>query len=64
MPTGSSVYMSMYKVHRNPKIWAHPNEFYPDHFLPENVATRPKYSFIPFSAGPRNCPGMYLPRHF
>uniref|UniRef100_T1I0Z7 Uncharacterized protein n=2 Tax=Rhodnius prolixus TaxID=13249 RepID=T1I0Z7_RHOPR len=44
-------------LHKNREIWSHPNEFYPDHFLPEEIAKRPKGSYIPFSLGPRNCPG-------
>ncbi|XP_039287796.1 probable cytochrome P450 4p3 [Nilaparvata lugens] len=49
--------LSLYAVHRNPKYWSNPLEFHPDHFLPENVSARPKYSYIPFNMGPRNCPG-------
>lgn len=45
-------------MHRDPKYWSHPNSFHPEHFLPENVASRPKYSYMPFSYGLRSCPGM------
>ncbi|KAL1132771.1 hypothetical protein AAG570_010723, partial [Ranatra chinensis] len=58
LPAESTVCVSIYTLHRDPKYWEHPDEFYPEHFLPENVASRPKYAYLPFSAGPRNCPGM------
>nr|AIW80023.1 cytochrome P450 CYP439B1 [Nilaparvata lugens] len=57
IPTGATVYMLLYNLHRNPKYWSHPDEFYPDHFLPEYEATRPKFSYLPFSYGLRICPG-------
>ncbi|XP_075232266.1 cytochrome P450 4C1-like [Lycorma delicatula] len=57
VPAGSTLYMMLYNMHRNPKYWTRPNEFYPDHFLPENEAARPKYSYLPFSYGLRMCPG-------
>lgn len=59
IPTGSSLVIPIYKVHRNPKIWGpESNLFNPDNFLPENVEKRHPYSYIPFSAGARNCIGM------
>ncbi|KAK9509825.1 hypothetical protein O3M35_004730 [Rhynocoris fuscipes] len=57
LPAGCTLYIRLHCLHRNPKFWSHPNEFYPDHFLSEAIANRPKGCYFPFSAGPRGCPG-------
>lgn len=59
IPKGTITVLDIMHLHRNAKVWGPTvNEFDPDRFLPENVAKRPPYSYIPFSAGQRNCIGM------
>jgi cytochrome P450 len=56
----SSVLLSPYVTHRHPEFWDVPEQFDPDRFLPENVASRPKHAYFPFGAGPRMCIGGEL----
>ncbi|RZC35262.1 p450 domain containing protein, partial [Asbolus verrucosus] len=55
LPRGSSVGIPIIFIHRLPEFWANPLMFDPDRFLPEEVAKRHPYTFLPFSGGPRNC---------
>jgi cytochrome P450 len=57
---GSMIYVSLYATHRLPYLWPDPDKFDPDRFLPELVAERPRFAFIPFAAGHRNCVGANM----
>lgn len=58
VPQGTTAAIMTFLVHRDPDIYANPEKFDPDRFLPENCIGRHPFAFIPFSAGPRNCIGQ------
>nr|WCC58117.1 cytochrome P450 [Pharsalia antennata] len=58
IPAGTNILISVFNLHRSEAYWKNPLEFNPDRFLPEEVAERHPYAYIPFSGGPRNCIGM------
>ena len=44
-------------LHRHPDYWERPDEFSPDRWMNDSAKARPRFAFIPFSAGPRQCIG-------
>ncbi|XP_025262470.1 cytochrome P450 4C1-like isoform X2 [Camponotus floridanus] len=58
VPAGTFVALNIYAVHRDSNFWPNPDVFDPDRFLPEKIKNRHPYSYIPFSAGSRNCIGQ------
>lgn len=55
---GASIVLSPLTLHRNPAYWDRPEEFLPERWLDaEAEKRRPRFAYIPFSAGPRQCIG-------
>ena len=57
IPKGSIVLVSPYAIHHWDRFWENPEGFDPERFTEEKNEKREKYSYIPFSAGPRQCIG-------
>ena len=57
IPEGSSVLMSQFVVHRDPRWFPDPRRFDPERWDPEEEAKRPRYSYFPFGGGSRICIG-------
>ena len=51
IPSGTTVGIATFLLHRHPAWWDAPNEFRPERFEPEAVAKRPKWSYLPFGGG-------------
>lgn len=75
VPAGSTVYVATYLLHHDPRSWPNPEGFDPRRFLPENrqvvfpspggdpnPPARPRYAYLPFGAGQRQCIGLGFAR--
>jgi len=60
IPAGANISLLIYSMHRNPRLYPDPLAYNPERFFPDECASRHPYSFIPFSAGSRNCIGIYF----
>ena len=62
IPKGTTVLINYWALHHDPKQWPDPTKFDPSRYLDENgklASTKPA-SWLPFSAGRRNCLGETL----
>jgi cytochrome P450 len=57
IPAGATIYVSLYATHRLPALWPDPDRFDPGRFTKDLIERRPRFAFIPFAAGHRNCVG-------
>jgi cytochrome P450 len=61
VPPGTDVFFSPYFVHRHPDFWSDPEKFIPERFeRAEGDESRPKLTYLPFSAGAHHCIGETL----
>jgi cytochrome P450 len=54
---GAQVIVSPWHMGRNEHIWPDPHDFRPERWQEDDSRARARDGFIPFSAGPRVCPG-------
>ena len=57
LPRGWLAFVIPYVLHRLPAYWTDPETFEPERFSADRSADRPKFIYIPFGAGPRQCIG-------
>ncbi|MGA5135376.1 cytochrome P450 [Streptomyces olivoreticuli] len=55
LPADATVMFSPYMIHHRADIYANPEQFDPDRWLPERSAGLPPGAFIPFGGGGRMC---------
>jgi cytochrome P450 len=58
IPKGTDVAICVPEIHRDQDNYPEPDKFLPERFLLENSTGRNPYSYLTFSAGPRNCLGQ------
>jgi cytochrome P450 len=59
IPAGTTMFVTPYTVHHDPRHWPEPERFDPDRFAPD--APRPaRYTYLPFGGGQRRCVGAPL----
>jgi cytochrome P450 len=57
LPAGATVFISPWVVHRHRRLWDEPDAFRPERFLAPARDAVPRFSYLPFGAGPRICIG-------
>ena len=55
--SGAQVVLSPWHLHRHTRLWDNPDGFDPARWQTENGQECARDAFLPFSAGPRVCPG-------
>ncbi|CAF1199913.1 unnamed protein product [Rotaria sp. Silwood1] len=63
IPSGTTILINAYAVHRRSEYWSRPNEFDYTRWLRDPITgLKPKlthpFCYLPFAAGPRNCIGQ------
>jgi cytochrome P450 len=57
---GQTVLINIVGIHRRADLYAEPERFDPDRWVPEREKQLPRQGFMPFGAGPRVCVGNHF----
>jgi len=60
LPANTLIMANFSYCHRDPELWTHPDQFYPEHFLDNGKLVINKEGFMPYGIGSRICPGKEL----
>ncbi|KAJ4980866.1 hypothetical protein NE237_031703 [Protea cynaroides] len=63
VPKGSTVFINVWKMHRDPNEWENPSDFIPERFLADSDNYDYKgnnFNYLPFGSGRRICVGIPL----
>lgn len=60
VPAGSIMLVVPWLLHRHKQFWDKPDHFIPERFLPDAPTKPDRFTYIPFSIGPRVCIGKYF----
>jgi cytochrome P450 len=55
---GTTVFMSPWVLHRDPRYFEDPETFRPDRWMSDLARRLPRYAYMPFGGGPRICIGQ------
>jgi cytochrome P450 len=60
VPRGAQLVVSPWHLHRHERLWDRPDDFDPARWDTPEGKTSARTAYLPFSAGPRACPGAAL----
>lgn len=66
IPKGTALFVNVWKLHRDPRIWSEPDKFMPERFLSSQCGAMEielsgqdfEFAFTPFGPGRRICPAI------
>ncbi|RZC73182.1 hypothetical protein C5167_048659 [Papaver somniferum] len=59
IPPRTIVYINVWAIHRDAKLWDDPEEFLPERFINNHIDFMgQEFEFLPFGSGRRGCPGI------
>lgn len=57
IPRGTTLMMSQWVLHRDPRFWDEPEKFQPERWAEPRIKQVPHFAYFPFGGGPRVCVG-------